>query len=470
MDCMRFIRALLVLLLLAGAILGAVYYAAGRAAPPTIAINQPTVIGQTGTLDVTVDAPGGNVSQLTVELQQKGRTVSLFALDSTNAASLKPEGPDRVRLTQPLGKHNVPQLESGSLTLTATASRPVLRGLRTVSARTTREVTVRLEPPRISVMSTHHYINQGGSEMVVYRVTPPDVMSGVAVGDRTYPGFPAAGAGIQADPSVRLAFFALLYDQPVDAPIELVARDVAGNEARAAFEHRVFPKAFKRSRINIDDAFLGRVVPSILKATPSFISPPPTADDLLPAFVKINGELRRMNADQIAALAERTSPNMLWKGAFQRLGGSQVESAFADFRTYIYRGQEVDQQVHLGFDLAKTANVPLGAANRGKVLYAADLGIYGNCVILDHGMGVQSLYGHLSSFDVHAGEDVDAGQTIGRSGQTGLAGGDHLHFSMLVNGQFVNATEWWDPHWIEDRVTRKLREIGATDSMPTDRR
>jgi len=153
---------------------------------------------------------------------------------------------------------------------------------------------------------------------------------------------------------------------------------------------------------------------------------------------------------------------VLWRGAFQPLGNSQVEAAFADYRTYIYGGKEVDKQVHLGFDLAKVANAPVIAANDGKVLYAKDLGIYGNCVILDHGMGVQSLYGHLSSFQVQEGEDVHKGQTLGLTGQTGMAGGDHLHFSMMVDGQFVNATEWWDPHWIQDRVARKLQEAGAS--------
>jgi murein DD-endopeptidase MepM/ murein hydrolase activator NlpD len=241
--------------------------------------------------------------------------------------------------------------------------------------------------------------------------------------------------------------------------MELYARDAAGNEAQAQFDHQVFPKAFKHSQIPLDDKFLGRVVPAILQGSPQLNANPA---DLLPSFLKINNDLRRMNAETIEALARKTSPTMLWKGAFQPLGGSQVEAAFADYRTYIYQGKEVDKQVHLGFDLAKTANSPVLAANDGKVLYAKDLGIYGNCVILDHGMAVQSLYGHLSSFQVHEGEDVHKGQTLGLSGQTGMAGGDHLHFSMMVNGQFVNATEWWDPHWIEDRVMRKLREAGAT--------
>ena len=113
--------------------------------------------------------------------------------------------------------------------------------------------------------------------------------------------------------------------------------------------------------------------------------------------------------------------------------------------------------MHLGFDLASFANTPVLAANRGKVLFAGDLGIYGNCVVIDHGLGVQSLYGHLSSIAVKVGDVVAKEQELGKSGMTGLAGGDHLHFTMLVNGQMVNPIEWWDEHWIQDRVLRKLK-------------
>jgi murein DD-endopeptidase MepM/ murein hydrolase activator NlpD len=168
-----------------------------------------------------------------------------------------------------------------------------------------------------------------------------------------------------------------------------------------------------------------------------------------------------MNAATIEGLARQTSPARLWDAPFIQLGNSKVEAAFADHRTYLYKGKEIDQQVHLGFDLAVTSHVPIVAANAGKVLNASWLGIYGNCVIVDHGMGVQSLYGHLSSFDVKVGDSVSRGQTIGRSGMTGMAGGDHLHFTMLVNGRMVNPVEWWDPHWIADRVLRKLGNAGG---------
>jgi murein DD-endopeptidase MepM/ murein hydrolase activator NlpD len=451
---MRIVRWFFVLLLVAALAFGGVYYFAGTLAGPVITINQPSVIGQAATLDVSIETPDAALSALTVQLEQKGKTFAIVELASAPEA-LSRDG-DRVRITRPVGKKTIPDLQNGPATIRVRASRPVVRNLRQVSSEATRDVQVRLDPPRLAGVSTHHYINVGGSEMVVYRVTPADVESGVRVGGVTYPGFPGSGAGL-TDPSLKVAFFALLYDQKPDTPVELFARDIAGNEARAQFEHRTFPKAFRKSTIPLDQGFLSRVVPAILQGSPQLKTAP---DDLLPAFLKINNDLRKMNNDTITALAAKTAPTILWEGAFQPLGGSQVESAFADFRTYTYDRKEVDRQVHLGFDLAKTANAPVIAANHGKVIFASDLGIYGNCVILDHGMGVQSLYGHLASFAVQEGEQVKKGQTLGASGRTGLAGGDHLHFSMMLNGRFVNATEWWDPHWIEDRVMRKLREAG----------
>jgi murein DD-endopeptidase MepM/ murein hydrolase activator NlpD len=442
---MRIVRWLLGLLVLAALVLGAAYYYGGTRPGPVITIHQPSVIGQGGTLDVAVNAAGAELITVAINLEQNGKTI----FEMTESA-VSPQ----TRITRPFGKKVVPQLDSGPAVLKVRASQPVVFGLRQASSEASQQIQVRLTPPRIAVVSTHHYVNQGGAEMIVYRVTPADAESGVRVGDVMYPGFPAKGAGL-SDPELRVALFALLFNQGPDTPMEVVARDVAGNEARAQFEHRVFPKKFRNSTIPLDDKFLSRVVPAILQSSPELQV---SANDLLPAFLKINNDLRRMNNETIAGVAKKTAPSILWEGAFQPLGNSQVESSFADFRTYVYGGKDVDRQVHLGFDLAKTANAPIAAANNGTVLLARELGIYGNTVILDHGMGVQSLYAHLSSFAVKEGDTVKTGQTLGASGQTGLAGGDHLHFSMMVNGQFVNATEWWDPHWIEDRIMRKLRQ------------
>jgi murein DD-endopeptidase MepM/ murein hydrolase activator NlpD len=458
---MRFLFSLVLVLVLG--LTGAWIYA-GRGGGPAVVINQPTkFVGQAGTLDVSIDAPNGAVSRFEAFIEQQGRRIPLAASIEAAGLEVKQEGPDKLRIRRPLGKRSVSELQAGDARITVTAARSTLRGMRTLETTTTRDVRVRFTPPRVSVASVHHFINHGGAEFVVYRATPPDVVSGVKVGDVEYEGFPASAAaplaGVQlTDPSLKVAFFALLHDQDLNSPISLFARDEAGNTARAEFEYRAFPKAFRRSRIELPDPFLNRVVPAILEQTPDLKAEGATVDQ----FLVLNGQLRRQNAEQIASLAAKTSGKPLFTGEFQQLANSKVESAFADHRTYVYKGREVDQQVHLGFDLATTANAPIVASNRGAVIFADYLGIYGNTVVLDHGLGLQSLYAHLSSFDTSVGQTVDKGQTLGRSGMTGLAGGDHLHFTMLVQGRMVSPVEFWDSHWLEDRVIRKLREAAGT--------
>jgi murein DD-endopeptidase MepM/ murein hydrolase activator NlpD len=460
------LRAFLGFVLLVLLACGAAYVVAGRGAPPQLTIAKPDrLVGQTGSLEVTAEAPKARFTSLAIALEQNGKSTPLFTLANGQqppaGVTVAPVDANRIRITRGIGKRDLPELQAGAARIVVTAARPSFLSLRTLTSSASKDFQVRLEPPRIAVLSTKHYVNHGGSEMVVYKATPADVASGVRVGDVEYPGFPAAGAGAAStDPTVKVAFFALLHDQDLNTRIQAFARDEAGNEAKASFVDNVFEKPFKKSRIPLDDKFINRVVPEILEHAPELklATPAEGSPEMLQAFLKINGELRRLNSEQIAAMAGKTSATKLWDGPFVQLGNSQVEAAFADRRTYVYNGKEVDQQVHLGFDLAVTEHVPVVAANSGVVLYASWLGIFGNCVVIDHGMGVQTLYGHLMSFDVNVGDKVTRGQQIGRSDSTGLAGGDHLHFTQLVGGRMVTPVEWWDAHWIADRIERKLKE------------
>ena len=454
---MRYLLGLLLILVVSA---GLVFVIAGRGAAPSIKILQPSkMIGIDTALDVSVETPKATFSRVDIVLEQDGRSTPLFSLGAPGAAKLTQETPNRVRVSRPIGKRALPDLQAGRARVVVTAARTTLFGLRTKEASVTAEFAVRFNPPRVSPVSTHHYVNLGGSEMVVYRASPPDVQSGVQVGDMLYPGFPASGAGVAgADPELRVAFFALLYDQDLATPIRLFARDEAGNQSHSPLDYKAFPKPFSKGRIELNDAFLRRVVPDILEHAPELKLTVSPGESYLPAFLRMNTDLRRLNAETIVGLSRQTAAEALWKGPFLPLGNAKVESKFADYRTYFYDGKEVDRQVHLGFDLAVTKNIAVEAGNDGKVVFADFLGIYGNSIVIDHGMGVQSLYGHLSSMEVKPGDAVKRGQQIGRSGMTGLAGGDHLHFSIQVQGHPVNPVEWWDPHWVEDRVARKLRE------------
>ena len=454
---MRFlVRALLLLIVIAVVGGGIGWYLAGREPGPQISITSPEgFVGQKGSLTFTVITPDGPFSALDAAIEQNGQRIPLAP--EGGIAFVEPQQP----ISIPLGKASQPALANGPARIVISASRPVFFGLRTASSTVTRDVEVRLDPPRVSVLSIHHFINLGGAEFIVLRATPPDVQAGIRVGDAEYPAYPGTAVGL-ADPAVRVAFFALRHDQTVATTISAFARDPAGNQATTPVDHRPFPKVFVRSRIPIDQGFLDRVVPAIAAETPDLKIDASSPEGLLQGFLAINGGLRQKNAEAIRGLATKTQPQMLWREAFAQMGNTQVESRFADQRTYFFGDKEIDRQVHLGFDLASVQHAAVHASNTGIVIFANFLGIYGNCVILDHGLGVQSLYAHLSSMAVKEGDKVEKGAEIGRTGVTGLAGGDHLHFTMLLQGTPVNPVEWWDGHWMQDRILRKIKEAGGT--------
>jgi murein DD-endopeptidase MepM/ murein hydrolase activator NlpD len=305
-----------------------------------------------------------------------------------------------------------------------------------------------LTPPTLEVRSTQTYVAQGGCEAVVYRVGATAQRDGVRAGERFFPGWPLPGGAANE----RFALFAVPYDLADVASVELVAADDVGNQRAARFVDQFFAKPPRADDIQLTDAFLAKVVAEIRAETPDLAD----AGNLLDNYLAINRGLRAANARELDALSAQSAPAFLWKLPFLALPGGQVMSSFADRRTYYYGGREVDRQDHLGFDLASVARADVPAANSGIVVLARYLGIYGNTVIVDHGYGLMSLYAHLSSLGVAPGDRVERGTPLGKSGSTGLAGGDHLHFTFLLQGLPVRPAEWWDTHWIEDRLKRKL--------------
>ena len=310
------------------------------------------------------------------------------------------------------------------------------------------KLAVRLKPPTLTLVSSQHHVMQGGSGVVVYRVGPSAVRDFVAAGEWRFPGSPRPGG----ESSERVALFGVPWDLADAGTLRVVAEDDAGNRATAAFVDYFTRKSPTRDRIALDDAFLNKVVPEIRAHTPDLAE----AGSLLDDYLQINRELRARNAAELRELATRSAASFLWSEPFLPLRNGKVMSSFADQRTYVYAGREVDHQTHLGFDLASTAKSAVQAPNAGVVLLARYFGIYGMSVLIDHGLGLQTLSAHLSSIDVREGQPVERGAVIGRTGATGLAGGDHLHFTTLVRGLPVNPIEWWDARWIGESVKAKL--------------
>ncbi len=303
-------------------------------------------------------------------------------------------------------------------------------------------------PPIVSVLSRAHNINQSGAGLVLYKVSEDVERSGVQIGDHFFPGY------LQDE-----GFYACLFAFPfnmaqADFLPRVIAVDTAGNERKAGFYYHTNPRPPKRDQINLSQGFLDSKMPEFQDLYPE-------ADNMLDIFLRVNRELRVQNRAKLKELSSLTVSSPTWKGAFLRLPNAANRAGFNEVRSYMYGGNKVDQQTHLGHDLASLANSPVPAANSGKVVFADYLGIYGNCVIIDHGIGLQTLYSHLSTISVSSGDQVDKGTIIGRTGATGMAGGDHLHYAVIVGGIPVNPLEWFDPNWIKHNFSDKWQAAMA---------
>jgi murein DD-endopeptidase MepM/ murein hydrolase activator NlpD len=326
-----------------------------------------------------------------------------------------------------------------------------------------KKITIDITPPALQLIAEDRYINFGGAGAIVYQPSADTLTSGVRVGAHFFPGHKGA---VKGQPDHYFALFAHPYDAPANAKAMLVATDRAGNTREMPLAYELKNVKYRKSTIAVSDRFIESKVAPLLNGAAA------REGGAKETFLAVNNGLRKQNDDRIAAITKNSSPAIQWQGAFAQLSSSKVEANFADERTYTYNGEAIDTAYHLGYDLSVTKHYPVEAANAGSVVFAGELGIYGNTVILDHGIGLFTLYSHLSSIEVKQGDAVKQRQILGRTGETGLAAGDHLHYGVYLHGVAVLPVEWWDAKWIRDNIQPKLDGMSgaAIDEMQQPRR
>lgn len=314
-----------------------------------------------------------------------------------------------------------------------------------------KEIDIDTVTPQIYAVSKVHNITQGGTGLVVYKLSEKCPHHGVRVGDRFYKGYSCENIMDTETNDYYMTFFGLNHDQGPGTQIVLEAADFAGNTVQSGFPHHIRKASFRTDTINISDRFLQYKMPEFDNDIPDDID-----KSGISRFLYVNRKLRQLNYGQITSYGADSDNRIHWSGKFMRLPQSARMASYADHREYRYGNEKIDDQTHLGIDLASTAQSKIPAANSGKVVFIGSIGIYGNTVIIDHGFGLFSTYSHLTRIDVKDGQPVTKGETIGTTGTTGLAGGDHLHYGIMVHQTFVNPIEWWDGDWIRKNITSKL--------------
>lgn len=431
-------RKLIVLVIAIAALLTIVLIIARSATPVLDIPVSVSFLGQATPITVHVHDPRG-VRSVTASVEQNGATYRVWEAP-------KPSTTTDNSYSFSAGVKTTPQLQNGNATLVLEATS---NDLLHKSARLERAVTVATQPPSISVDADQHYLYLGMADLATFNVSGVWTEAGVRVGDQVFRAWPMPGG----KPGL-FSLFAFAWNMPASTAPVVYASNGAGNDVTGSLVFQ-FPKKeqpkYTTHDLQVSDAFMQKVI--------NELDPNGTGDPVA-RFVKINNEMRRANNKTLSDLRLKSADKFLWSQPFTRQSHSQAEATFADVRNYIYQGKKIDQQVHLGYDLAVTQHIGVEASNDGRVVYAAPLGIYGNCIVVDHGYGLQTIYGHLSQINVHEGDMVKRGQAMGQSGQTGMAGGDHIHFAMQLDGIQIDPKEWWDPHWIKDHIAKRVELPG----------
>jgi len=407
--------------------------------PPQVTLSSNADVMGLAPLEITISDKGSGLKSVTATLSQGGTEQSL-----ANEQFAQPT-PEK-KLTVALAK--VPGIKEGPAVLRVTARDASLwhtfKGNDTVLEK---KIEIDITPPTLNLIADDRYVNFGGVGVIVYQPSADTATSGVKMGNYFFPGF--AGQ-VKDHPDYFLALFAHPYNAPPETRPTLVATDKAGNTREMRIAYELKNVRYKKSTIAVSDNFFQNKVVPLLKDVSKRQGSVPEV------FVAVDKGVRKENEDKITEVTTKATPKMLWSGAFAQLSNSKVEANFADERTYTYNGQPIDTALHLGYDLSVTKNYPVEASNAGVVAFTGDLGLYGNAVIIDHGLGLFTLYGHLSAIGVKVGDTVAKAQIIGKTGETGFAGGDHLHFGVYLDGVAILPVEWWDQKWIDDNITPKL--------------
>jgi len=310
-------------------------------------------------------------------------------------------------------------------------------------------VEVDYKRPDINILANSYSVTRGGVGLVIFQVK-----------DEALKGFyvEAAGNRFKAQPYKKEGYYATLIAWPFDKEnftANIIALDKAGNKRISNIPFYLLGKRYKTSWIQARDKFIDGKISDLIASEPKYS----IIDNRLEKLKTINETMRLENEKLIHSLGKTVSNEILneWKiKKFYPLRNAAKVASFGDDRHYYYehKENEVSESKHVGLDLASTKMAKIVSSNAGKVVFADYNGIYGNMPMIDHGLGLYTLYGHCSNILVKTGDDIGAGFGIAQTGKSGLALGDHLHFGILVQGIEVRPEEWMDSKWIRDNVDK----------------
>ena len=322
----------------------------------------------------------------------------------------------------------------------------------------TREFSIKIDKkrPQLNIVSNSYKIIRGGSAIVIFKANDENLKD-LYIETNFDKKF-------KVEPFYKKGYYISLLAWPIKQEnfrASVIATDYAKNKAKAYIPLYLKQKTYRVSKINLSDRFLKGKIAQLAEE----FAETQGVDNSLEQFKIINEDVRAKNEQLIHDITSKVSDEMISDFKINKmypLKNAQVVTSFGDHRKYYYDGNYISESYHLGLDLASNAMAAIKPQNSGNVVFSDFNGLYGNMPIIDHGLGLYTLYGHCSSVSVNSGDEVQKNEPIANTGKTGYAMGDHLHFGVLVQGIEVRPAEWMDKTWMKlniGDVIKSAKEI-----------
>lgn len=303
--------------------------------------------------------------------------------------------------------------------------------------------------PQVEIVNNSYSITKGGVAAVVFKATD-DNLKDVYV-DTNF------GRKFQVVPFYKSGYYVALIPWPIfenSFEANVVAVDKAGNTTKQRVRLFTKNKIYKNSTIVLTKSFLDGKISDLYRQYSNN-----STSSLDKKFVFVNNTLRDKNEGLIYEVTKGIREKVIesfYIEPFKPLKNAAAVASYGDHRFYTYNGNSISNSYHMGIDFASTKEADIISSNPGVVVFDKENGIYGNNLIIYHGLGLYSLYGHCSTLKVETKDNIKKDEIIAKTGVTGLALGDHLHFTILVQGVEVRPEEWMDKSWMRDNIYKIL--------------
>jgi hypothetical protein len=328
--------------------------------------------------------------------------------------------------------------------------------------------------PRVSILTSQHNGQEGGSQLAFYRAQDNNlVRSGVKVGSQYFAG---SKGGIFDSSITTRDVYGVIYAIPAnrripDSSVDLFADDIVGNQKLGSFYKKIANRNYRKFEYEIPERFLRDEVRNLTDRYKVEREESAATTDI-DHFKLLSDKIRVYEDQKIRnAISSTGMTKLVIDQAMLPIAGSPLYR-YGEIISYSLNGEVVSKVESTGFRMEVSHGALIYPAAEGQVIFTGNLSYFGKTIVVDHGAGVSTVYAGLDNITVSPEDLVAPERSIGMAGSTGLFFKPGVFFEVRIQGEPVTPLEWWEGAWVKSHILDKVKEtkrlLGVDNIIPIE--